>query len=558
MVLATLTVDWITVAAAYHAEARIPRRFTVLPQQLRITEEDPAGGNYRISLNRGPDEAVTVFVGGVEGSDLTVRPSQVMFTPDDWEEARTVTVTAGADDDGSLDQVQLRHRAVGSGLENLFVPGLLVVVADNDHRGLDLNPSELTVREEDAEGAAYTVALKTEPKREVTIVVGGAAGTDLVLGRRSLTFDATNWNVPQTVTVSARGDADALDEEVKLVHRANGRYLLGATVEVLVTVVDDDEPSTAVEIRTDTVSVDEGGGARTVADHLFAAVEERLAGARDLDARLRLGGQEVSRSWDDHAAAEDPVEALRRRVRGEEGSGRSASMTMQEFLDRSAYAVKFGDGSGDGGLASMWGRGVLAVDAREGAVSLDGEVVTGMLGGDYASGRWRAGLALFHSEGDGTFRMDAGAVDVSSSLSGIYPYVGYEVDRNLLVWAGAGYGAGRLGIPQHTGQQYKTDMEMIMTAAGVRGQLVPRAGLEGMGPILTLSMEVGLRHDTGDAERGLGLDVGAGLDWSDPARGAARTRRHAGRRGALVERSSATSGWPVPSLVWYRPPYFTA
>ena len=39
------------------------------------------------------------------------------------------------------------------------------------------------------------------------------------------------------------------------------------------------------------------------------------------------------------------------------------------------------------------------------------------------------------------------------------------------------------------------------------------------GATLTPSMEVGLRHDTGDAEQGLGLDLGAGLQWSDPARG---------------------------------------
>ncbi|MCY4260858.1 MAG: hypothetical protein OXC91_11410, partial [Rhodobacteraceae bacterium] len=32
-------------------------------------------------------------------------------------------------------------------------------------------------------------------------------------------------------------------------------------------------------------------------------------------------------------------------------------------------------------------------------------------------------------------------------------------------------------------------------------------------------VEIGLRHDDGDAETGFGLDVGGGLDWSDPARG---------------------------------------
>ena len=33
------------------------------------------------------------------------------------------------------------------------------------------------------------------------------------------------------------------------------------------------------------------------------------------------------------------------------------------------------------------------------------------------------------------------------------------------------------------------------------------------------SLEIGVRHDGGDAETGFGADVGAGLSWSDPASG---------------------------------------
>ena len=154
---------------------------------LRIAEEDPAGGHYRVTLSHEPAEDVTVLVEGIEGTDLTVQPSSLTFTPENWADERTVTVTAAADPDGRLDQVQVRHSATGGGFENSFVRGLLlVVVADNDSRGLDLNPTAVTVREEDANGVAYTVALKTEPNEAVTVTVEGAAGTDLVLGRTVL------------------------------------------------------------------------------------------------------------------------------------------------------------------------------------------------------------------------------------------------------------------------------------------------------------------------------------------------------------------------------------
>ena len=41
----------------------------------------------------------------------------------------------------------------------------------------------------------------------------------------------------------------------------------------------------------------------------------------------------------------------------------------------------------------------------------------------------------------------------------------------------------------------------------------------GSGAVLTPGLEVGLRHDGGDAETGFGLDLGGGLTLSDPARG---------------------------------------
>ena len=62
------------------AGAQVRGRFTVLPQLLRITEEDSAGGDYRVNLSREPAEDVTVRVEGIEGTDLTVQPSSLTFT----------------------------------------------------------------------------------------------------------------------------------------------------------------------------------------------------------------------------------------------------------------------------------------------------------------------------------------------------------------------------------------------------------------------------------------------------------------------------------------------
>ena len=84
----------------------------------------------------------------------------------------------------------------------------------------------------------------------------------------------------------------------------------------------------------------------------------------------------------------------------------------------------------------------------------------------------------------------------------------------------------------------KTDAMAVRTRSaavtGERGNLAGataevtrlRLGLEGARPFrfaggaaLTPSLEVGVRHDGGDAETGFGVDVGGGLAWADPARG---------------------------------------
>ena len=69
-----------------------------------------------------------------------------------------------------------------------------------------------------------------------------------------------------------------------------------------------------------------------------------------------------------------------------------------------------------------------------------------------------------------------------------------------------------------------------------------RLGLEGTWRGLAVGtgtlaprLEVGVRHDGGDAETGFGLDVGAGLAWSDPATG---LEAEASGRGLVTHESA--------------------
>ena len=105
--------------------------------------------------------------------------------------------------------------------------------------GVTASESTLTVTEEDATGASYTVALDTLPTADVTVTVAGHAGTEVTLSTATLTFTSLNWEAAQTVTVTAGDDADTTDDTVTLTHSAastdtayHGITIAGVTVTV--------------------------------------------------------------------------------------------------------------------------------------------------------------------------------------------------------------------------------------------------------------------------------------------------------------------------------------
>ena len=186
--------------------------------------------------------------------------------------------------------------------------------------------------------------------------------------------------------------------------------------------------------------------------------------------------------------------------------------------------VALGRETGHGGILSFWSRGAQSRFAgREGALSLGGDVRTTMVGADYAKGPLVTGLSLSHSRGLGEYAGVAGG-QVASSVTGLYPWLGYKATDRVTVWGVAGYGAGGLRLTPQGGPALESGLSMAMAAAGTRF----RTGLEGSRAYtlagrlsLTPSVEVGLRHDGGDAETGAGLDVGGGLVMADTATGLA-------------------------------------
>ena len=109
--------------------------------------------------------------------------------------------------------------------------------------GVTISETSLEIEEENT--ALYTVVLDTEPAGYVGVSIGGFRAADLTLNRAQLFFTVQNWNVPQTVAVTAHDDDDGIDEaEVTLTHTVSspddGDYDGLSAAGVTVTVTDDD------------------------------------------------------------------------------------------------------------------------------------------------------------------------------------------------------------------------------------------------------------------------------------------------------------------------------
>ena len=250
------------------------------------------------------------------------------------------------------------------------------------------------------------------------------------------------------------------------------------------------------------------------------------------------------------------------------------SMTGRELLLGSSFHVA-GTGEGSGPGLAAWGRVAHgSFDGEhadgDGRTRVDGEVVTGVLGADADFGRLLAGVAISLSEGEGSY--DSPGVDrgkagrIESTMTTVSPYARFQVTERVSAWGLAGWGTGGMTIRFDDGSMdpVRTDLSMQLGAVGARGEVLTQDEAGGMdlalkadaffvrtesekaansattaadasrlrlvleggrtfavggGATFQPLLELGLRHDGGDAETGTGVELGGGVSYADAASG---------------------------------------
>ncbi len=416
----------------------------------------------------------------------------------------------------------------------------LVMVSDNELALVFGDATSLMVHGGGKD--SYTIALDNQPMSgDLTLTITGHENTHLTADPTTLTFTSSNWNTPQTVTLTAAKNAD--DARITLRHRASTNYQgLTATVDVTVVAVDP-VPTKALHLRF----------GRTLSQQVVDALQDRFATLPTEGLQVAVAGETIT---DATPLAEH--EGVLSKALGFE------NVTTRQLVQGSSFSFAPEQEGVDPRLA-FWGEGAFSsFSGEQDDFSLDGDVTTLLVGADWGTERWRAGAALTRSWSNGSYEGDNDADgDAGNTLTGLFPYGHYALTPRLGIWGTVGYGWGELSLEPDDGEDYTPSTTMTMAALGIDGVVLDggsegfsvnttadvltlktssedvdgldssegnlsriRVGLEATRPLpldqgasLLPSMEVGIRQDSGDAEFGFGMDLGAGILWMDPERG---------------------------------------
>ena len=184
--------------------------FTVTPTNGLNTSENGTSDHFTVVLDSPPVADVTINVASSNPNEGIASPSSLTFSTNNWNVLQTVTVT-GVDDavvDGPIPYTVVLSPAVSTDpLYNGLDPAdVSVVNADNDQAGITVNPNIGLVTTEAGGSATFSVSLNSQPSANVTIGFSSSNPSQGVVSPSTLTFNSSNWNTNQTVTITGVDD----------------------------------------------------------------------------------------------------------------------------------------------------------------------------------------------------------------------------------------------------------------------------------------------------------------------------------------------------------------
>ncbi|MBQ9395725.1 MAG: hypothetical protein IJU23_09465 [Proteobacteria bacterium] len=276
----------------------------IAPVRLVNTDDDQAGVTLSataievdesdtksvvgIILNSKPSADVTIKATSSKPGEATLETDTIVFTPDNWNVLQSFTVIGVQDYIVDGDQSFTVSFKFSSTDETYTFDGitLLGVCHDTTVVGANAIAETTTVTEKGSE-AKIDVSLIAIPKNDVTIAVTIEDPTEIAIADEnmlSLTFNADNWNKPQSIVVKGVDD-DIIDDNVTsnvtFASQSEDKLFDGLEITPITFVTEDDDVANLV-ITGDHASLKE-----ELAEHATFSVQLSAEPASDVTVTAR-------------------------------------------------------------------------------------------------------------------------------------------------------------------------------------------------------------------------------------------------------------------------------
>ncbi len=231
--------------------------FNLTPTNLFVSEFGTTD-SYSLSLSTEPTSPVTVRF----NTDNQLESiSEIIFDSTNWNIPQILQVTASDDAIAEgLHQSAITHLVTSEDLNyhNFEIADINVEITDNDTAGILITPVNLSVSES-GETNSYNIVLTTAPTHPVTVQFETGNQLNSI---PEITFDQSNWNVSQTVTVSAIDDSEIEeDQTVEILHNilSQDKNYQELELSAVVATITDNDVNAEVVINSNSITTIEEG-----------------------------------------------------------------------------------------------------------------------------------------------------------------------------------------------------------------------------------------------------------------------------------------------------------
>jgi large repetitive protein len=172
--------------------------------------ENGGQATFTVALNYKPTADVSIPVSSSNAGKATVGPATLVFTANNWNAARTVTITGVNNTlkDGHVPVNVVLGAAVSAdaGYTALDPSDVTVQVRDDETEGLNILAASDFTTSENGKQTTFTVTLNSQPTANVIVPVVSSDAAEITVSPATVTFTSSDWNSPHTVTLTGVND----------------------------------------------------------------------------------------------------------------------------------------------------------------------------------------------------------------------------------------------------------------------------------------------------------------------------------------------------------------